>query len=43
MGQTTKQKMIAISKKAADTTRVPFGALLKSNPQLPSKPKHKKK
>jgi hypothetical protein len=42
MGQTVKQKMIAKSKKAEEhKTRVPFGALLPSNPPLATKPKKK--
>jgi len=43
MGQTVKQKMIAVSKKAEGTPRIPFGQLMRSNPPMPKKPKPKKK
>jgi len=45
MGQTVKQKMIAVSKKNEGTPRIPFGELMRSNPPLPpkAKPKPKKK
>jgi hypothetical protein len=36
MGLTVKQKMIAKSKKAEEQVRVPFGALLPSNPKGPA-------
>lgn len=45
MGQTVKQKMIAISKKNEGISRIPFGELMGSNPPIPpkAKPKPKKK
>ena len=43
MGLTVKQKMIVKSKKAEGAPRVPFGALLNTNPKTPSGVPDKKK